>query len=110
MEWLIILAVMSLYSTSLMMCYSDSTRNSWYYPIFSLGFSLIVSTLWVTGVRYLDNKDRIFFFSLCWEFSVIFIDYTIPLVFFGLNVNKYVVMGSFVVAMGLTIMTLNMKG
>lgn len=110
MEWLIILAVMSLYSVSLMMCYSDSTRNSWYYPIVSLGFSLIVSTLWVTGVRYLDNKDRIFFFSLCWEFCVIFIDCTIPLVFFGIGANRNVVIGAFVVAAGLTFMKLNMKG
>lgn len=68
MEWLIILAVMSLYSTSLMMCYSDSTRSSWYYPVVSLGLSLIVSTLWVTGVRYLDNKDRIFSLAFAGSF------------------------------------------
>ena len=110
MEWLIILAVMSLYSISLIVCYDDVARNTWYYPFLSVGLGLIISIFWVLGVKYLDNKDRIFFFSLCWEFSVIFIDYTIPLVFFGLNVNKYVLMGSLVVAAGLTIMKLNMKG
>jgi len=109
MECAIILAVMTLYSTSVMLCYNSETRNSWYYPVVSILIGLCISSMWVTGVRVLDNKERIFFFSLCWAFAVIFVDYVIPLVFFGLNVNKYVVLGSLIVAAGLVIMKLNMK-
>ena len=109
MECVIILAVMTLYSTSLMLSYNPDTRNSWYYTLLSLAIGLLVSTLWTLGVRILDNKERIFFFSLCWEFAVIFIDYAIPLAFFGLNVNKYVILGSILVATGLVIMKLNMR-
>jgi hypothetical protein len=69
----------------------------------------MVSSLWVSGIKLIDNKERIFLFSLCWEFSVISIDYLVPLVFYGLNVNKYVVLGSLIVAVGLTIMKLNMR-
>jgi hypothetical protein len=69
----------------------------------------MVSTLWVSGIKLIDNKERIFLFSLCWEFSVISIDYLVPLVFYGLNVNKYVVLGSLIVAVGLTVMKLNMR-
>jgi hypothetical protein len=109
MEWLVILAVITLYASSLILCYSDSIRNAWYYPLLSIAIGIIVSTMWVLGVRLADNKERIFFFSLCWEFSVIFIDYAIPLAFFGLNVNKYVILGSLLVATGLVIMKLNMR-
>ena len=69
----------------------------------------MVSSLWVSGIKLIDNKVRIFLFSLCWEFSVISIDYLVPLVFYGLNVNKYVVLGSLIVAVGLTVMKLNMR-
>lgn len=109
MECAIILAVMTLYSISLTLCYNTETRNSWYYPVVSVVLGLCISSMWISGVRVLDNKERIFFFSLCWEFAVIFVDYVIPLVFFGLNVNKYVVFGSLIVATGLVIMKLNMK-
>lgn len=108
MEWIIILAVMVLYTSSLIFCYTDLIRNAWYYPILSIGVGVLVSTLWVLGVRFADSKERIFLFSLCWEFSVILIDYIVPLVFYGLNVNKYVVLGSLLVAAGLTLMKLNM--
>jgi hypothetical protein len=69
----------------------------------------MVSGLWISGIKLIDNKERIFLFSLCWEFSVISIDYLVPLVFYGLNVNKYVVLGSLIVAVGLTVMKLNMR-
>lgn len=109
MEWIIILAVMTLYSLSLVLCYDDNIRNAWYYPWLSVVIGIMVSTLWVSGVKFADNKERIFLFSLCWEFSVISIDYLVPLVFYGLNVNKYVVLGSLIVAVGLTVMKLNMR-
>ena len=109
MEWLIILAVMTLYSLSLVLCYDDNIRNAWYYPWLSVVIGIMVSTLWVSGIKFIDNKERIFLFSLCWEFSVISIDYLVPLVFYGLNVNKYVVLGSLIVAVGLTVMKLNMR-
>lgn len=109
MEWLIILAVMTLYSLSLVLCYDDNIRNAWYYPWLSIVIGIMVSTLWVSGIKLIDNKERIFLFSLCWEFSVISIDYLVPLVFYGLNVNKYVVLGSLIVAAGLTVMKLNMR-
>jgi hypothetical protein len=109
MEWLIILAVMTLYSLSLILCYDDHIRNVWYYPWVSVVIGLMVSGLWISGIKLIDNKERIFLFSLCWEFSVISIDYLVPLVFYGLNVNKYVVLGSLIVAVGLTVMKLNMR-
>lgn len=109
MEWLVIVAVMAIYSLSLVLCYDDGIRNSWYYPWLALSMGFVISSLWVAGVRAIDNRERIFLFSLCWEFSVISIDYLVPLVFYGLNVNKYVVLGSLVTALGLTIMKLNMR-
>lgn len=109
MEWIIILAVMTLYSLSLVLCYDDYIRNAWYYPWLSIVIGIMVSSLWVLGIKLIDNKERIFLFSLCWEFSVISIDYLVPLVFYGLNVNKYVVLGSLIVAVGLTVMKLNMR-
>lgn len=109
MEWLIIFAVMVTYSSSLALCYNDDLRRSWFYPWLSIGIGFVISSLWMLGVRTIDNKERIFLFSLCWEFSVILIDYLVPLVFYGLNVNKYVVLGSLITALGLTIMKLNMR-
>lgn len=109
MAYLILLLVVAVYSTSLMFSYTESIRESKYYCLMSLCCSLCIGMLWVYGVRAMQTTERIFFFSLCWEFAVILTDYLIPLAFYGLNVNKYVVMGSLVVAAGLTIMKLNMR-
>ena len=109
MLYLILLAVVTVYSTSLLFSYSDSVRESKYYFMLSLCCSLCIGMLWAGGVRVCKTTERIFFFSLCWEFAVILIDCLIPLAFYSLNVNKYVVFGSFVVAIGLTIMKLNMR-
>ncbi len=109
MAYLVLLVVVAVYSTSLCMSYTDSVRESKYFYPLSLMCSFFIGTLWVTGVRLSKTTENIFFFSLCWEFAVILTDYIIPLVFFGLNANKYVTIGSLVVAVGLTIMKLNMK-
>ena len=109
MAYLILLMVVLVYSTSLFFSYTDSIRESKYYYAMSLCCSFCIGTLWVNGVRICQTTDRIFFFSLCWEFAVILTDYVIPLVFFGLNANKYVTLGSLIVAVGLTMMKLNMK-
>lgn len=109
MAYLILLLVITVYSTSLFFSYTPSIRESKYFYILSLCCSFCIGTLWATGVRVSQTTERIFFFSLCWEFAVILTDYIIPLVFFGLNANKYVTLGSLIVAVGLTIMKLNMK-
>jgi len=109
MAYLILLLVITVYSTSLFFAYTDSIRDSKYFYMLSLCCSFCIGTLWATGVRVCHTTERIFFFSLCWEFAVILTDYIIPLVFFGLNANKYVTLGSLIVAVGLTIMKLNMK-
>jgi hypothetical protein len=109
MAYLVLIAVVAVYSTSLCMSYTDSIRESKYFYPLSLMCSFCIGSLWVVGVRLSNATDKIFFFSLCWEFAVILVDYLIPLAFYSLNVNKYVVFGSFVVAVGLTIMKLNMR-
>ena len=109
MAYLILLLVMVVYSTSLYISYTDSIRESKYFFLISLCCSLCIGTLWATGTRVCQTTERIFFFSLCWEFAAIMTDYIIPLVFFGLNANKYVILGSLIVATGLVIMKLNMR-
>jgi hypothetical protein len=109
MAYLVLLLVVAIYSTSLSMSYTDSVRESKYFYPLSLVCSFCIGSLWVIGVRFSKTTEGIFFFSLCWEFAVIITDYVIPLVFFGLNANKYVTLGSLIVAVGLTIMKLNMK-
>lgn len=109
MAWLILMLVVVVYSASLVFSYSEVIRESKYFFVLSMLGSFTIGTLWVMGVRVCQTTDRIFFFSLCWSFAVILTDYLIPLAFYNLNVNKYVVLGSLIVAVGLTIMKLNMR-
>jgi len=109
MELIILFLVVLIYSASLIITYSDDIRRSSFYIPLSLVASILIGLLWSTGIKHIDNKDRIFLFSLCWEFMILIIDYIVPLIFYSLSVNKYVILGSFIVAVGLTIMKLNMK-
>lgn len=107
MEWLILFAAMVFYSISLLLCYSQGIRSAWYYVPLALSIGLCTSLMWTLSVKIIDNKEKIFFFSLCWEFLVILVDCLIPIVFFGISANKYMVIGSVIVVLGLIVMRLN---
>lgn len=107
MEWLILFVAMVFYCISLFLCYCQDIRSSWYYVPLALSIGICTSLMWILSVKVIDNKERIFFFSLCWEFLVVFIDCLIPLVFFGINANKYIVIGAAIVVAGLVVMKIN---
>lgn len=109
MAYFILLIVILIYGSSLCFAYTDTVRDSKYFYLLSLGCSLCVGFLWAAGVKVSHTTERIFLFSLMWEFAVILTDYVVPLIFFGLNSNKYVTLGSLIVAAGLTVMKLGMK-
>ena len=51
MAYLVLIAVVAVYSTSLCMSYTDSIRESKYFYPLSLMCSFCIGSLWVVGVR-----------------------------------------------------------
>lgn len=102
-EWAILFLVGLIYLGSACFSYSESCRQSpWYWPI-SVFLGLLVSCIWYGMVRYLDDKQRIFVFNMCWDTMMCMAFYVTPIVFFGVKLDRWSAFGLFLMVFGLFI-------
>lgn len=58
--------------------------------------------------KYLDDRERIYFYNLCWDVVMVMVYYFIPVFFFGVHVDRYRIVGLLMMLGGLALM--KMKG
>jgi len=69
---------------------------------------LICSIIWNSMVKYIDDKNKIYFYSLIWDISTIFIYYLYPILFLNIKLHKLGIVGILMIVVGLVIVKLNM--
>lgn len=108
MEWLILCFALPLYFVMCYLGYSESLRrSSWFMP-FCISINLLTSTLWFLAIKYIDNKNKIFFYSLCWDAVMIATACFVPIFLFNLNLNKTTIAGVFFMILGLFLIKIYM--
>lgn len=106
MEWLILWLALPLYFVMCYLGYSENLRKSnWFMPV-CISINLFTSTLWFLAIKNIDNKSRIFFYSLCWDAVMIATAYFVPIFLFNLNLNKLTILGFFFMILGLILIKL----
>ena len=65
--------------------YSDKIRNSNYYLLTALVFSVVSNILWVSLARKLSDQKEIFKYGFYWDTSTYIPIILIPLFFFGMR-------------------------
>lgn len=103
MIWLIFILAFVLYSASAYLSYHEEwkTRN-FYFPL-GIFIGLCITTLWFWLVRYIDDKNKIYFYSLIWDTIMIGVFYITPIIIYGVSINKAGLFGLILIIAGLII-------
>ena len=84
-----------------MLSYTDSFRRTWWYmPLFTV-LGCIVTCLFAWGVKLLDNKEKVYTFSLYYDTVVMAAYYLLPLLIFSTRPSPGTICGAILVVVGL---------
>lgn len=83
--------------------YHPAIRSHQYFYLFGLSLALFSNLLWLYGVRYLNNKDHIFWLGISFDIIVTATSIIIPILFFDLKFNRFVWLGIVLLLIGLLI-------
>ena len=108
MEWITLLIALNFYFACTYFSFHEELRRAnWFVPV-SVCLNIVTSFLWFSTVKYIDEKNKIFFYSLAWDFCMVCIAYFVPILFFNLNLNKMTIAGFLLMIIGLIIIKTNM--
>lgn len=101
MEWFWLGITGIMYVIGAYLTYKEEWRNEpWYIPVGVLfGSSLVL--IWYLVVRYIGDRDRIYFYSLCWDVVMVGVYYILPVVLFGVKLDRYGIAGLCLMIAGL---------
>lgn len=107
MEWFFLVIVVLCYFTTCSMSYNEAFRRSDYFIPVTIAIGLLCSIIWNSMVKYIDDKNRIYYYSLVWDISTIFVYYLFPLIFLNIKLEKVGIIGIFMIVAGLIVVKLN---
>lgn len=104
MEWFWLAVTSVIYVICAYLTYKEEWRNeSWYLPVcFFFGTVLVV--IWYMVIKYIGDKDRIYFFSLCWDAVMVAVYYILPVLVFGVKLDRYGIGGLCLMIAGLALL------
>lgn len=98
---LILLVAILVYSGSCFISYSDHLKQSaWYFPI-AIILGAMGSTLWFYGCKLLNSKEDIFVFGLMWDVVLVGVFYGIPILAFGVRLDKWTSISAALILLGI---------
>lgn len=106
MEWLSLILVGFIYCICSWLTYSEDIRQKWYFIPLAVLLGTIVSLIWFCTVRYIDNKQKIYVYSLFWDFVMMGVYYIYPIIFLGIKLDGWSVFGLFLILTGVIIIKL----
>ncbi len=107
LEWIFLFVIVGLYLATCSMSYNDAFRQSNYYLPSTILIGLLCSIIWNCMVKYLNDKNKIYFYSLVWDVCSIFIYYAFPLIFLNVKIHKFGIVGVALIIIGLVIVKMN---
>lgn len=105
-EWSLILLAIGLYCCSSYLSYSDAWRRSpWLIPV-GMSIGIVSSIAWFMLVKQVDDKQRIYFYSLIWDTIICSCFYIVPIIFFSVKIDRWSFLGLALMICGLVIIKL----
>ena len=83
--------------------YSDDARRHWSYTPWMIVLGAVCAGLFAWGAQLLDNKGKVFVFSIWYDSLVLACYYILPILIFGTRVSWGVMLGAAFVVAGLVI-------
>lgn len=99
-QTLILLAVFLVSCLGSWASFTAKVRQSPHYLGVMIAISVLTGALFAAGCQYLDDKRKIFYFSLYYDVMVATAYYALPLAFFGCRVSPQAVVGGLAILIG----------
>jgi multidrug transporter EmrE-like cation transporter len=104
MEWAWLIVITVVYIICAYLTYKEEWRHEWWYIPVGCIFGYILVPIWYLVVRHIDDNDRIYFYSLCWDTLMVLVYYLLPIFLFGVKLNRNGVIGLLLMAAGLILL------
>jgi len=99
--YLLLIPVFIIYVIGSALSYIDALRRAWWYaPLFAI-LGVVTTYLFAWAAKLLDNKEKIYVFSLCYDTAMMIAYYLLPLLIFSTRPSTGVVIGTSLVVIGL---------
>lgn len=86
--------------------YNDEFRKTAYFVPVATAIAALVNLLWFTVLRTLDDRQKIYVFSMCWDAVIVGVYYSIPVLFLGVKLDRYGLIGVFLILCGVCLLKL----
>ena len=106
MEWFTLALAGLMYSYCAYLSYNDVMRNTWYYVPLCVFMGTVLSMVWFGMCWYLDDKHKIYVYSLCWDVVMAGVYYIFPVLFLGVKLDRWSLCGLFLILLGVAIIKL----
>lgn len=93
MEWIVLLFASLLYFARAYLTYTEEARKQWWFIPFAVGLGVITSIMWFSIVKWMDDKQRIYVYSLFWDTAIIAVYYLMPPLLFGVKMDRWALLG-----------------
>lgn len=86
--WYLLAPAFATFLVGSLMSYADGFRRGpWYMPSF-IGLGVLSSALWVLASKRIDDRDRIYVYSLVWDLLMVSAYYVAPALVFRVELSR----------------------
>ena len=83
---------------------TDIEKNGFSFFALSMTVGFFYSLLWYVSTIVINNKEKLFTFTLAWDFVYMAVFYFTPILLFGVKMDRYSITGLVCMLVGLAIM------
>ncbi len=103
LAWLLLIPAFAFFMIGSYATYNDAFRRSYHFAPVFLSMNFLCGLVWLYASRILDDKTKLFIYSMFWDALMMFCYYVLPLLFGGIRPNYGIIIGSILVVGGLSV-------
>jgi multidrug transporter EmrE-like cation transporter len=101
--WLSLLPATLIFIIGSLFSFSDTLRNSkWYTPVFVI-LGIAMTFLWIWATKVFDDKNKIYVFSLVWDFLMMAAYYLLPFCLYKFKFSWPMIIGALLMVAGVVV-------
>jgi uncharacterized membrane protein len=102
MEWLFLLMAGLLYAAGCWLTYSEESKKAWWYLPFGIFLGALINVIWFIAAK-MHTSHHMYRFTLIWDAMLMSIYYMMPLIFFGVKMDRWTLLGLSLIVTGAVI-------
>lgn len=100
MEWLLLVICQILYVLGCWLTFGNEVKDRWWYVPCGALLGVLTNICWYVAAQMVTSKEDMYFLSVIWEGLLIAIYFLMPVLFMGVRLDKYGIIGLCLMAAG----------